>query len=103
ASIAAFTSVKWFQQRYSPTLRDLHTKKVLIAELAETIIPKTDTPGANDANVHLFILHAITNCTNPRNQRNFLNGLIIYKRGKLPEPKVIEKEKDLPKTVEKKK
>ncbi len=24
--------------------------------------------------------------------RNFLNGLIIYKRGKLPEPKVIEKE-----------
>lgn len=25
--------------------------------------------------------------------RNFLNGLIIYKRGKLPEPKVIGKEK----------
>lgn len=25
--------------------------------------------------------------------RNFLNGLIIYKRGKLPEPKVIEKER----------
>lgn len=25
--------------------------------------------------------------------RNFLNGLIIYKRGKLPEPKVIAKEK----------
>lgn len=27
--------------------------------------------------------------------RNFLNGLIIYKRGQLPEPKVIEKERDL--------
>jgi uncharacterized protein YehS (DUF1456 family) len=27
--------------------------------------------------------------------RNFLNGLIIYKRGHLPEPKIIEKEKDL--------
>ncbi len=25
--------------------------------------------------------------------RNFLNGLIIYKRGKLPEPKIIETEK----------
>ena len=24
--------------------------------------------------------------------RNFLNGLIIYKRGKLPEPKIIDKE-----------
>lgn len=25
--------------------------------------------------------------------RNFLNGLIIYKRGHLPEPKIIDKEK----------
>lgn len=27
--------------------------------------------------------------------RNFLNGLIIYKRGQLPEPKIIEKEKGI--------
>lgn len=26
--------------------------------------------------------------------RNFLNGLIIYKRGQLPEPKIIVKEQD---------
>lgn len=35
--------------------------------------------------------------------RNFLNGLIIYKRGQLPEPKVIEKEKDLDKKKDDKK
>ncbi|RYY49844.1 MAG: DUF1456 family protein [Chitinophagaceae bacterium] len=29
--------------------------------------------------------------------RNFLNGLIIYKRGHLPEPKVIKKEQELDK------
>lgn len=28
--------------------------------------------------------------------RNFLNGLIIYKRGKLPEPKANLKDEDLP-------
>ena len=33
--------------------------------------------------------------------RNFLNGLIIYKRGKLPEPKPDLKEEDLPKTGKK--
>ena len=33
--------------------------------------------------------------------RNFLNGLIIYKRGKLPEPKSNLKEEDLPKTGKK--
>jgi uncharacterized protein YehS (DUF1456 family) len=32
--------------------------------------------------------------------RNFLNGLIIYKRGKLPEPKANLKEEDLPDTDE---
>ena len=35
--------------------------------------------------------------------RNFLNGLIIYKRGQLPEPKVIEKEKGLANKKEDKK
>ncbi|MBC7937291.1 MAG: DUF1456 family protein [Rhizobacter sp.] len=35
--------------------------------------------------------------------RNFLNGLIIYKRGQLPEAKVIEKEKDLDKKKDEKK
>lgn len=35
--------------------------------------------------------------------RNFLNGLIIYKRGKLSEPKIIEKEKVVELKKEKKK
>jgi uncharacterized protein YehS (DUF1456 family) len=34
--------------------------------------------------------------------RNFLNGLIIYKRGKLPEPKANLKEDDLPQIANKK-
>ena len=33
--------------------------------------------------------------------RNFLNGLIIYKRGKLPEPKIIKNDTDEPGEVRK--
>ncbi|RRB18465.1 gluconate 2-dehydrogenase subunit 3 family protein [Larkinella knui] len=47
----------------------------LIADLAEVIIPATDTPGAKDAGVPRFIGHVIGNCTAPAQQETFQKGL----------------------------
>jgi len=53
----------------------LPTKKALIAELAETIIPRTNTPGAKDAKVEDHIIKMITENTDPKTQKSFLAGL----------------------------
>ncbi|MCC8423767.1 gluconate 2-dehydrogenase subunit 3 family protein [Mucilaginibacter sp. UR6-11] len=53
----------------------LPQKKALIADLAELIIPRTDTPGAKDAMVEDYIIKMITENTDPRSQKIFLTGL----------------------------
>ena len=47
----------------------------LLAELSETIIPKTDTPGAKDVSAHLFALMMMDDCNTPENQDKFTKGL----------------------------
>jgi hypothetical protein len=47
----------------------------LIAEIAERIIPTTDTPGAKAAGVPDFILKMIADCTRPAGQEIFRQGL----------------------------
>lgn len=47
----------------------------LIAEVAERIIPKTDTPGAKDALVHRYIDEAIKNNFEPEDAEKFKVGL----------------------------
>jgi hypothetical protein len=47
----------------------------LMADLAEVIIPTTETPGAKEAGVHHFIGHVIGNCTAPAQQETFQKGL----------------------------
>jgi hypothetical protein len=56
-------------------LSDLPKKKALIAELAETIIPRTNTPGAKDARVEDYIIKMIAENTEARMQRSFLAGI----------------------------
>ncbi len=50
----------------------------LLAELVETIIPKTDTPGARELGVHLFVLKMIDDCYRKEQQQRFLAGLEIF-------------------------
>lgn len=50
-------------------------EKKLVAELAETIIPKTSTPGAKDAGVAAYIEIMLRDCTSPQNQVAFREGL----------------------------
>jgi len=47
----------------------------LIAELAETIIPKTDTPGAKDALVHRFIDAQLAGYLTEKDQMQFTQGI----------------------------
>ena len=47
----------------------------LMAEIAETMIPKTDTSGAKELNLHLFVLKMLDDCHEPEDQIKFLKGL----------------------------
>lgn len=47
----------------------------LIADLAEVILPATDTPGAKAAGVDQFIGYVIGHCTVPAQQELFQKGL----------------------------
>lgn len=59
----------------TPDLGLLYHYKALIAELAETIIPRTGTPGAKDAGVPELIITMIKESTPAGAQHRFLQGL----------------------------
>jgi hypothetical protein len=48
---------------------------VLLAELVETIIPATDTPGAKGARVHVFVDLVLKHCRTISEQAAFVKGL----------------------------
>ncbi|MFC7523376.1 gluconate 2-dehydrogenase subunit 3 family protein [Parapedobacter sp. GCM10030251] len=73
--VFVFTSVKWLLHVRGIDLRSLAKKKQLINELTETIIPRTDTPGAKDANVADFIISMVTSGLPKTEQWTFLLGL----------------------------
>lgn len=47
----------------------------LLAEIASTIIPKTDTPGAKEMGSHLFVLKMLDDCYEKDVQQKFVQGL----------------------------
>ncbi|MGZ8556718.1 MAG: gluconate 2-dehydrogenase subunit 3 family protein [Chitinophagaceae bacterium] len=44
-------------------------------ELADTVLPPTDTPGAKEANVGQFISRMITDCYDEKEQQIFMDGM----------------------------
>jgi len=50
-------------------------RKTLVSEIAEIIIPKTDTPGAKDAKVGDFIEKMLKDCYAAKDQDSFNSGL----------------------------
>jgi len=66
---------EFFKHGEPVPLKLLPQKKLLIAELAEVIIPRTDTPGAKDAKVEDYIIKMITENTDAKAQKSFLTGL----------------------------
>lgn len=47
----------------------------LLDEMAETVIPETDTPGAKAARVGEFIIHAVETCLPADRRQTFYDGL----------------------------
>ncbi len=46
----------------------------LLSEIVETIIPKTDTLGAKDLNVHQFTMKMVADCYDKKAQETFSKG-----------------------------
>lgn len=47
----------------------------LLAAIAATLIPKTDTPGADETGAHLFVLKMVDDCYEQADQEKFVQGL----------------------------
>ena len=58
---------------YDLTFTD--SQKLIIAEVAELIIPKTNTPGATDAGVPEFIVMMLRDCYKSPEHTSFLEGI----------------------------
>ena len=48
----------------------------LLDEIAEAIIPRTDTPGAKDAEAGAFMARFVSNCYSPEDRAAFRAGLV---------------------------
>jgi hypothetical protein len=78
-SVSAFSIFKWEWLSRTPDIQFLVSQKKLIAELAEMIIPTTDTPGAKDAQVEDYIITMILDCSPKKKQNIFIDGLVKLK------------------------
>lgn len=52
----------------------------LLAELSETFIPATDTPGAKDLSAHLFVLKMVDDCYTKADQQKFMSGFNAFEK-----------------------
>ncbi|RAJ22849.1 gluconate 2-dehydrogenase subunit 3 family protein [Pedobacter cryoconitis] len=75
AGAASFSILKWVSMNRAVVPADLVHKRELLAELAELIIPQTDTPGARAAMVHDYMIMVILNCTPVKEQNKFIDGI----------------------------
>lgn len=68
----AETNSDWMPKTLSTEQLDL------FAEICETILPKTDTPGAKDALCHRYIDELLTNFYDAEKQKYFLDALGVF-------------------------
>ena len=59
-------------------IKVLPADEAMLAELCETIIPKTETPGAKDLSAHLFLLMMVDDCNSKEEQDAFLKGMSAF-------------------------
>jgi len=52
----------------------------LLGQLVEAIIPKSDSPGAKELKLHLFVMKMVDDCASPADQQFFLDGLKLAEK-----------------------
>lgn len=52
----------------------------LLAELAETLLPATNTPGAKELKLPEFTLRMLDDCHSPEDQKSFAEGLQAFEQ-----------------------
>jgi hypothetical protein len=50
-------------------------QQALLAEIAETIIPNTNTPGAKEVSTPVFVLQMLNDCYEQKDRDRFLKGM----------------------------
>lgn len=72
---ATYSGYRLYNIAKSPDFQFLNENKALIADLAEAIIPRTNTPGAKDVKAEEVIITLIKNVADKKTQNNFIEGL----------------------------
>lgn len=71
----AIPGARWAWLNTEPDLEYLDRSKDLLASIADTIIPRTDSPAASECMVHEFIINMVKNCSDLPTQNKFVSGL----------------------------
>ncbi len=69
-------ATNWTPDSIGPISTLSTTDENLLAEIVETIIPETNTPGAKSLQVHQFAMRMINDCYGELAQENLKQGLI---------------------------
>jgi hypothetical protein len=69
-------ATSWTPDSIGPIATLSTTDEDLLAEIVETIIPETKTPGAKSLKVHQFAMRMINDCYGEPAQENLKQGLI---------------------------
>jgi hypothetical protein len=74
-ALSRIASSRRTESHPSAAFGHLEDHRDLLASLAETVIPATDTPGARDANVTDVLIVLLRDCCPIEAQKSFVNGL----------------------------
>src|SRR5262245_22382594 len=72
--LESFARLPRYTDAWTPELVST-TQGTVLAEVVETIVPTTSTPGARDARVHVFVDSALKRCATVEQQRVALAAL----------------------------
>jgi hypothetical protein len=73
--LAAGAGWEWWTLHKRPSMELLEGNLALLDDLADTLIPATDTPGAKAAGVGALIFVMVRDCADRKTRNNFIGGL----------------------------